>query len=89
MEPQQHNISRNELLRLQSEMKTFSSIQSEHAERLARLERRPEDDGRSKSIWGGSSPFPGLGASTPSAGKPAFKGFAAMMRANRGGRYNV
>ncbi|KAF1987953.1 UCH-domain-containing protein [Aulographum hederae CBS 113979] len=39
--------------------------QSELADRVARLERRQEDDARLKSVWGTSSPFPSVLSGTP------------------------
>ncbi|MCJ1311743.1 hypothetical protein MMC25_005416 [Agyrium rufum] len=45
------------------------SAQVEHAERLNRLERRQDDDSRLKSVWGASSPFPGMLSATPQQGK--------------------
>lgn len=52
------------------EMLKVQHTQANHAERLARLERRQEDDARMKSVWGGtSSPFPGVLSGTPQQGK--------------------
>jgi hypothetical protein len=51
------------------EMLKVQHTQADHAERLARLERRQEDDARMKSVWGTSSPFPGVLSGTPQQGK--------------------
>ena len=58
----QHDYWRLEMLKVQH-------TQAEHAERLARLERRQEDDARMKSVWGTSSPFPGVLSGTPQQGE--------------------
>ncbi|KIV99398.1 uncharacterized protein PV09_08941 [Verruconis gallopava] len=47
------------------EMLKVQHTQADHAERLARLERRQDDDARMKSVWGTSSPFPGVLSGTP------------------------
>ncbi|MCJ1282293.1 hypothetical protein MMC26_001616 [Xylographa opegraphella] len=57
--------SRDDLWQLQNEMKSVYATQSDHSERLARLERRQEDDSRMKSVWGTSSPFPSILGGTP------------------------
>lgn len=57
----------NDLWRL--EMLKVQHTQADHAERLARLERRQEDDARMKSVWGTSSPFPGVLSGTPQQGE--------------------
>ena len=43
-------------------------VQAEHADRIARLERRHEDDARMKSVWGAGSPFPSVLSGTPQQG---------------------
>ena len=60
--------SRDDLWRLENDMKAFYATQSEHADRLLRLERRQDDDIRLKSVWGNSSPFPGTLNGTPQQG---------------------
>ncbi|MCJ1316744.1 hypothetical protein MMC15_002065 [Xylographa vitiligo] len=57
--------SRDDLWQLQNEMKSVYATQSEHSDRLARLERRQEEDTRMKSVWGTSSPFPSILGGTP------------------------
>ena len=70
MDPQFALASRDDIWRLQTDMKAVCATQAEHAERLMRLERRQEDDARMKSVWGNSSPFPGVLSGTPQQGKP-------------------
>lgn len=48
------------------DLKELHAVQFEQAERIARLERRREEDARLKSVWGPLSPFPTpLGSSIP------------------------
>ena len=51
------------------EMLKVQHTQNEHAERLNRLERKQEEDARMKSVWGTSSPFPGVLSGTPQQGE--------------------
>ncbi|KAK5078801.1 hypothetical protein LTR64_002783 [Lithohypha guttulata] len=69
--------TREEIWRLQSAIDGLSTTQTQHAERIMRLEKRTEDGGRSKSLWGPSSPFPsGLSSSqTESTLNPAAEAF--------------
>ncbi|KAL8815363.1 MAG: hypothetical protein Q9223_005496 [Gallowayella weberi] len=60
MDPQSQLASREDVWRLQNEMKNVYSTQAEHADRLMRLERHHTEDSRMKSVWGGQSPFPGI-----------------------------
>ena len=39
------------------------------ADRVARLERKHEDDSRLKNVWGTSSPFPSVLGGTPQQGE--------------------
>lgn len=50
----------NEVWQLSSAMKSFQDVQDDHAERLSRVERRQEEEAKIKSVWGPSSPFPGV-----------------------------
>ena len=52
--------SREDVWRLQNEMKNVYATQAEHADRLMRLERQHTDDSRMKPLWGSQSPFPGI-----------------------------
>ncbi|KAF2400683.1 hypothetical protein EJ06DRAFT_402263 [Trichodelitschia bisporula] len=66
MDPQSAPFTpRDDLWRFQTDVLRMQQTQQEHAERLLRLERKQEDDARMKSVWGTSSPFPGVLAGTP------------------------
>ena len=69
MESQFAFVSRDDLWRLQNDMKTVVATQAEHTDTLVRLERRQEEDSRLKSVWGTSSPFPSILGGTPQQGK--------------------
>ncbi|ORY02563.1 hypothetical protein BCR34DRAFT_80653 [Clohesyomyces aquaticus] len=56
---------RDDLWRFQGEMLRVQQSQAELADRVARLERRHEDDSRLKNVWGTSSPFPSVLGGTP------------------------
>jgi ubiquitin carboxyl-terminal hydrolase 4/11 len=74
-------VPRDDFWRMQAEVAKMQQVQAGHSERLVRLEQRQDDDSRSKSIWGSSSPFPGILAGTPQTGPvqqppaDAFSGF--------------
>ncbi|KAJ4268651.1 hypothetical protein NW762_002718 [Fusarium torreyae] len=59
-------VSREDLYSLQMEVKQVQYTQSNHAERLLRLEKRQADDAALKSVW--NSPFPGVLSGTPQTG---------------------
>ncbi|KAF4981637.1 hypothetical protein FZEAL_2606 [Fusarium zealandicum] len=59
-------VSREDLYNLQMEVKQVQYAQSNHAERLMRLEKRQADDAALKSVW--NSPFPGVLSGTPQTG---------------------
>ena len=59
----------SEVWQLTSNMRNVQETQQEHNERLSRLERRHEEESRLKSVWGPTSPFPGVLSSTPQHGK--------------------
>ncbi|KAK5127892.1 hypothetical protein LTR85_005009 [Meristemomyces frigidus] len=61
--------SNNDTWRMQTEVARIQQIQTEHSERIARLERRQDDDARMKSVWGNSSPFPSVLSGTPQQGE--------------------
>ena len=71
MDPQYGLASKDDLWRLQNEMKNVYATQAEHADRLMRLEQR-EGDTRLKSAWGAQSPFPSILNGTPQHGKSMF-----------------
>lgn len=69
MDPQSATFTpRDDLWRWQGEMLRVQQVQAEHGDRLLRLERRQEEDHRMKSVWGPSSPFPGVLGGTPQQG---------------------
>lgn len=61
-------ITRDEFFTLQMDLKHIQLLQSTQAERLARLERRQEQDAQLKSVWQ-QHPFPGVLAGTPQYGE--------------------
>lgn len=70
MDPQSAAFTpRDEIWRFQSDMLRVQQTQSDHGERLSRLERRQDEDARMKSVWGTSSPFPGVLSGTPQQGR--------------------
>ena len=68
MDPQFGLASKDDLWRLQNEMKNVYATQAEHADRLMRLEQRSDSDTRLKSVWGSQSPFPSVMNGTPQQG---------------------
>lgn len=59
-------IAPEDLYNLQMEVKQVQYTQSNHAERIMRLEKRQADDAALKSVW--NSPFPGVLSGTPQHG---------------------
>jgi hypothetical protein len=59
-------IAPEDLYTLQMEVKQVQYTQSNHAERIMRLEKRQADDAALKSVW--NSPFPGVLSGTPQHG---------------------
>ncbi|KAL2807659.1 hypothetical protein BJX63DRAFT_436869 [Aspergillus granulosus] len=57
MDAQYPFASRDDIWRVFEELKELHAAQFEQAERIARLERRRDEDARLKSLWGPSSPF--------------------------------
>lgn len=73
MDPQSAAFTpRDDVWRFQSDMLRVQQTQSDHGERLSRLERRQDEDARMKSVWGTSSPFPGVLSGTPQQGRPRY-----------------
>jgi ubiquitin carboxyl-terminal hydrolase 4/11/15 len=60
---------RDDIWHFQTDMLRVQQTQTDHAERLARLERRQEEDARMKSVWRTSSPFPSVLSGTPQQGE--------------------
>ncbi|KAF1927489.1 uncharacterized protein M421DRAFT_93328 [Didymella exigua CBS 183.55] len=56
---------REDYWRFQSEMLRVQQSQAELSDRMARLERKQDDDSRLKNVWGTSSPFPSVLGGTP------------------------
>ena len=75
MDPQFGLASKDDLWRLQNEMKNVYATQAEHADRIMRLEQRSDSDTRLKSVWGNQSPFPGGLNGTPQQGMQRSKRF--------------
>ncbi|KAL8834830.1 MAG: hypothetical protein Q9170_003572 [Blastenia crenularia] len=65
MDPQLQLASREDVLRLEIDMKNIYATQAEHADRLTRLEQHPANDSRMKAVWGSQSPFPSVLNGTP------------------------
>ncbi|OCK78431.1 hypothetical protein K432DRAFT_301974 [Lepidopterella palustris CBS 459.81] len=66
MDPQSLAFTpRDDFWRFQSEMLRVQQTQADLSERLARVERRQDEDARVKSVWGTSSPFPSVLSGTP------------------------
>lgn len=68
MDGQYPFATRDELWRLQEDLKDIYAAQAQQSERLARLEKRKEEDTRMRSVWGPQSPFPSGIASTSQGG---------------------
>ena len=58
MDAQYPFASRDDIWRVFEELKELHAAQFEQAERIARLERRRDEDARLRSVWGPVSPFP-------------------------------
>ncbi|KIV80162.1 hypothetical protein PV11_07683 [Exophiala sideris] len=74
--------TREELWRIHETLSELSTTQAAHSERIMRLEQKTPDGGRPRSLWGSSSPFPGvLGSShhdsTLNPAAEAFRNFDA------------
>ncbi|PBP17838.1 ubiquitin carboxyl-terminal hydrolase 19 [Diplocarpon rosae] len=65
----QFTATREDLYHVQMDVRHLQAVQTNHADRLLRLERRQADDAALKSVWGPSSPFPGgILSGTPQQG---------------------
>ena len=60
-------VNRDEFHNVQMDIRQVQIIQSSHAERLSRLERRHQEDTALKSVWS-NSPFPSALTGTPQHG---------------------
>jgi hypothetical protein len=65
----QFPATREELYHVQMDVKHVQAVQINHSDRLMRLEKRQADDAALKSVWGTSSPFPGVLSGTPQHGR--------------------
>ncbi|KAL4749279.1 hypothetical protein BDW72DRAFT_136318 [Aspergillus terricola var. indicus] len=72
MDAQYPFASRDDIWRVFEELKDLHATQIEQAERIARLERRRDEDARLKSVWGPLSPFPSSVSGTIST-EPVFQ----------------
>ncbi len=61
--------TREDLHNVVMEVKQVQAVQSNHADRLMRLEKRQADDAALKSVWGTGSPFPSILSGTPQQGQ--------------------
>ncbi|KAI9369610.1 hypothetical protein BJX61DRAFT_135601 [Aspergillus egyptiacus] len=80
MDAQYPFASRDDIWRVFEELKELHATQYEQAERIARLERRRDEDARLKSVWGPVSHFPSSIGPAPiepvfQSTADAFKGF--------------
>ncbi|ERF77238.1 hypothetical protein EPUS_05807 [Endocarpon pusillum Z07020] len=78
MESQFPVATREELWRLQEEIKDLFVTQGQHSERIMRLEKRRDEDTRVKNVWGPVSPYPssfGNSAQQESGFNPAAEAF--------------
>ncbi|OJJ50563.1 hypothetical protein ASPZODRAFT_148052 [Penicilliopsis zonata CBS 506.65] len=79
MDAQYPFASREDIWRVFEELKELHATQFEQGERIARLERRRDEDARLKSVWGPVSPFPSSVGSTINA-EPVFHHSADAFR---------
>ena len=61
----QFPATRDDLYNIQMDLKHVQAVQTNHADRLLRLEKRQADDAALKSVWGNGSPFPSVLSGTP------------------------
>ena len=69
----QYPATRDDLYHIQMDLKHVQAVQSNHADRLMRLEKRQADDAALKSVWGNGSPFPSVLSGTPQHGQSLIK----------------
>jgi len=60
-------VNRDEFYDVQMDLRQVQATQSNHNERLQRLERRQQEDASIKSVWS-NSPFPTTLSGTPQHG---------------------
>lgn len=59
--------TRDEFYHVQMDVKHVQAVQTNHADRILRLEKRQADDAALKSVW--NSPFPSVLGGTPQQGQ--------------------
>ncbi len=70
--------TREDLWRLQNDMKSVYSIQAEHSDRILRLEKRQDEDNRIKSVWGGPA-FANTISGATQQGTEIIRGFCLLL----------
>lgn len=66
MDAQYPFASRDDIWRVFEQLRDLHAVQFDQGERIARLERRRDEDARLRSVWGPLSPFPSsVGPSLP------------------------
>lgn len=60
---------RGDIAIIKEELRNMQGLHQDHADRLARLERRQDDEAKLRSVWGSASPFPSLLSGTPQPGR--------------------
>jgi hypothetical protein len=56
--------TKDELWRIQDQLSDLSATQTQHLDRIMRLEKKLDDGTKPKNVWGSASPFPGVLGST-------------------------
>lgn len=77
----QFPATREDLYHISMDVKHVQAVQSNHSDRLHRLEKRQADDAALKSVW--NSPFPSVMGGTPQHGAYFLPFPAAIILANR------
>jgi hypothetical protein len=63
--------TREEFYHVQMDVKHVQAVQTNHTDRILRLEKRQADDAALKSVW--NSPFPSVMGGTPQQGQSRFQ----------------
>ncbi|GIJ88571.1 hypothetical protein Asppvi_007495 [Aspergillus pseudoviridinutans] len=87
MDAQYPFASRDDIWRVFEELKELHAAQFEQAERIARLERRRDEDAKLRSVWGPLSPFPTSIGGTIST-EPVFHAAADAFKAFDQGQHH-
>lgn len=75
--------TKEEFWKMQETLNDLSGIQSQHSERIMRLEKRRDDDVRVKGVWAPSSPFGNVLGSTPHPGMTFAELLVVLTNENR------